>query len=312
MKVLFVSSNKSGEVSVITKSQGISLEKKGIQIQYFLINGKGIKGYLASIIPFKKGIKEFKPDIIHAHYSHCGFFSALFLAKPLVVSLMGSDVNRNIISIYLLKVFQKLFWEKTIVKTRGMSKRIEEELAEVIPNGINIELFRPISQKKCLEALNWDRNKKHILFAADPEIHVKNFKLFHASLISYQQYFSNIEYHTLVNVDHESVPIYMNAAEVVCLSSLSEGSPNVIKEAMACNRPVVCTNVGDVQWLFGNTEGCFISESQTPESYKNKLNKALEYSKISQESKGRKRIMELGLDSDTVANKIINIYQCVI
>src|ERR1700754_2865509 len=60
-------------------------------------------------------------------------------------------------------------------------------------------------------------------------------------------------------VSHTDIPRYLNEAHVLVLPSFMEGSPNVIKEAMASNCPVVATDVGDVKWVLGNTQGCFIA-----------------------------------------------------
>lgn len=102
--------------------------------------------------------------------------------------------------------------------------------------------------------------------------------------------------------------MHHNAADVVLLTSLWEGSPNAIKEAMACNCPVVSTDVGDVREVIGNTEGCYISSFE-PRDVAKKIQMALDFSK---RTNGKQSIIELGLDSKTVANKIINIYTKVI
>ncbi len=100
----------------------------------------------------------------------------------------------------------------------------------------------------------------------------------------------------------------MNASDVILLSSLWEGSPNVIKEAMACNKPIVCTDVGDVRWLFGEEPGHFIAGSEV-DNYANRLKDALGFSNTVGNTNGRARLLILGLDSRTVANRIENIYK---
>lgn len=118
----------------------------------------------------------------------------------------------------------------------------------------------------------------------------------------------NIELHALQNIPHQDIPKYMNASDVVILTSLWEGSPNVIKEAMACNRPVVATAVGDIAWLFGDEPGHFLT-SFDYEDVSNKLNMALEFAEKVGQTNGRKRIIELGLDSESVAKRIAQVYQ---
>ena len=105
--------------------------------------------------------------------------------------------------------------------------------------------------------------------------------------------------------------LYYNAADLLLLTSKHEGSPNIIKEAMACNCPVVSTDVGDVRWVIGNTKGCYITSSN-PVGVAQKVMLALEFSEKNSRTKGRERIMELGLDSDTIAAKIIAVYKKVL
>ena len=100
----------------------------------------------------------------------------------------------------------------------------------------------------------------------------------------------------------------MNASDIVVLTSLREGSPNVIKEAMACNCPVVATDVGDIAWLFGNEPGHFLSGFD-PQDVATKLNMALEFSEEYGRTSGRNRIIELGLDSESVARRIVGVYE---
>lgn len=100
----------------------------------------------------------------------------------------------------------------------------------------------------------------------------------------------------------------MNAADVLLLTSRYEGSPNVIKEAMACNCPIVATDVGDIRWIIGDTEGCYLT-SFDPGDVASKLQLAL---KFGRRTRGRERLIELGLDSVSVAKRIVQLYQDVI
>jgi len=104
----------------------------------------------------------------------------------------------------------------------------------------------------------------------------------------------------------EEVNLFYNAADVLLLTSFHEGSPNVIKEAMACNCPIVSTDVGDVRDIIENTEGCYITTFQ-PEDIADKIKRALEYG---QRTKGRENIKHL--DINTVAQRIIKVYKTVL
>ena len=95
-----------------------------------------------------------------------------------------------------------------------------------------------------------------------------------------------IELHCMVNIPNEETPLYYNAADIVLLTSLWEGSPNAVKEAMACDRPIVCTNVGDVEWLFGESKGHYLTDF-TPADCASQIEKALKFSKDKGRTDGR-------------------------
>lgn len=305
MKVLFVSSGNSVfGVSPIVQRQGLSLENEGIEIIYFRIQGKGLKGYLTNILPLNKFIRNTQPDLIHAHYSLSGFMAPLAGASPLIVSLMGSDVKSSKPFKWLVLFFSHFFWKKTIVKSEDMKISLGIKKVEIIPNGINLAVFKYIEKNNARQKLNWNNTKKHILFAANPKRPEKNFKLTQNAVNLLNE---NIELHTLTDIKPENVPEFMNAADVIVLSSLWEGSPNVIKEAMACSKPIVATNVGDIQWLFGYEPGHFISSFDACDMAE-KIHNALLFSKQNERTKGRDRIMKLGLDAESVAKRIIKTY----
>lgn len=115
----------------------------------------------------------------------------------------------------------------------------------------------------------------------------------------------------MAGCSREDVNLLINAADCTLLTSFSEGSPQFVKEAMACNSPVVATDVGDIAWLFGNEPGHYLCGFD-PEDVAEKIQAALEFSYKFGKTQGRKRIMALGLDSESVAGKILSIYQSVL
>ncbi len=264
MKVLFVSSgNNRYGISPIIKNQGDSLVKEGVEVDYFTIKGKGLKGYIKAIFELREYLKNNHYDIIHAHYWLSGISAALSGAKPLVVSLMGDDVKANGVFRAIVSFFHSFFWDKTIVKSKDMYKSFGKKDVAIIPNGVDLEKFRPIEKKFALEVTGWDENKRHILFTANPKREVKNFALTKEAFELLNS--DEIELHALVDIPNEKVPFFYNSADVVVMSSLWEGSPNAIKEAMACNIPIVSTDVGDVKDVIGDTKGCYVSSANARE-----------------------------------------------
>jgi teichuronic acid biosynthesis glycosyltransferase TuaC len=311
LKVLFVSSgNTKYGISPIVKTQGQSLIANGINVNFYTIKGKGLISYIRNIFILRKHIKYNKFDIIHSHYSYSSYVAALSGAKPLVASLMGSDVKSNKISRMLLDFFQKHYWTQTIVKSAGMFQKLKLKDTEIIPNGVDLVKFTSLSKRNCQDKCAWDRNKSHILFAANPNRQEKNFPLA-SKAIELLRAANKIVLHVIYEIPYDEMPLYLNASDVIILSSYYEGSPNVIKEAMACNCPIVSTNVGDVEWVLGLTEGCYIS-SNDPIDFAHKIQLALEFAKTTCRTMGRERIIELRLDTVNVAKTLITIYQKVL
>lgn len=304
MRVLFVSSgNSKYGISPIIKNQGESLKKKGIEIDFFTIKGKGIFGYLKNVPKIRNLGKE-KYDIVHAHYSLSAFATSLAGISPIVVSLMGSDINSSNSFLKIIKFFYKISWKKVIVKSQDMKGKLGMKGIEIIPNGVDFRKFMFLDKQESIQYLGWEPNKKHILFAANPKRLEKNYQL---AKESFKNIISkNVELHFLENTPNEEMVYFFNASDVILLTSLWEGSPNVIKEAMACNIPIVSTDVGDVKEVIGNTEGCYITTFEAADVAK-KIQLALDFGK---RTTGRKDIQHL--ESGIVAKKIIEIYKSVL
>ena len=308
MKVLFVFSGNSSyfEISPFIKVQAESLTKYGHRIDYYPVKGKGLWGYLSNITKLSKFIKQSDYDIVHSHYSFCGIVSALATKKPVVCSLMGSDVKESGLWRFIIKYFIMHKWGKTIVKSVDMKTELGIDTVEVIPNGVDLELFKPLDKNDCRKELGWDIGKKIILFAADPKRPEKNFSL--AKKATETLNIQDVELKVVYPVPHKDIPIYLNATDLLLSTSLWEGSPNIVKEAMACNCPIVSTNVGAVKWLLAGVEGCFITTND-PKDVANKIRKALD---IKEKTKGREKLISLGLDSEHIAKMIIQVYEEVI
>ncbi len=302
MNILFVSSgNSKNGISSLTKNQGASIRKLGHEVTFFTIKGKGIKGYFRNIFRLKKFLKKNQFDIVHAHYSLSGMVASLAGAKPLVVSLMGSDIKASVVLKYIIKVFNTLFWKAIIVKSHDMKEDAAIRKAYVVPNGVDFDTFKPIERSESLAITGWNPNKKHILFAANSNRHEKNFKLAKAAFDLLDN--DLFELQELVDIPNEKMRYYFNASEVVLLTSLWEGSPNVIKEAMACNCKIVAVDVGDIRKVISETKGCFVTDFDANE-ISEKIKQAMA---IHHKTKGRSHITYL--DSTTIAHKLIEVYK---
>jgi glycosyltransferase involved in cell wall biosynthesis len=306
MKILFVCSGNKG-ISPIVKSQADSLKNKEVELEVFPIIGQGLRGYLKNISKLKKQILIFKPDIIHSHYSFCGIIASLATKKiPIVASLMGSDTHQSKLMKLTIRYFANYRWSKTIVKSEDMKIRLGLNNAVILPNGVDLNLFKPLDKKECRNKLGWDLDKKYILFASNPARPEKNFALAKQTIENLNN--DKIELKVVYDVDHKLMLIYLNAADVLLLTSKWEGSPNIVKEATACNIPVVATEVGDIKFLFGNIEGYYYTNS-FPDRLAEKINYILDNDI---KPNGHQRIIDLKLDSESIADKLTQLYQEVL
>ena len=306
MRVLFVSSGNSYDgISIIVKTQGNSLKHAGIQIDYFPIIGKGFIGYLKSIFLLKKYLRNKTYDIIHAHYSLSAFVATLATKSPIIVSLMGSEIKANYILRSLIKLFAKFKWDAVICKSEGMRKNLKLHRAVVVPNGVDIRKFKIIDKDFARTRVGFEADRKYVIFVADPNRYVKNVELARQAIINLKD--SSVVFRIIANEPQVVLPLFMNAADVLLLTSRWEGSPNVIKEAMACNLPIVTTEVGDVKELLSGIHGCYIV-SADPDNVAEGLRKVL---CINSRTESRKIIKDR-LSSEAISHKIIDIYKSVL
>jgi len=322
MKILFISSgNGKYGISPIVLNQGISLQNIGLEIDFYGITGKGIKGYLKNINLLRKKLEENEYRIIHFHYGISSFLSPFVkTSSKIVISFMGDDLlgsrKKNgkisglskIIS-FINILFSKYIADFSIVKSVEMEKKLRTQKKIIIPNGVNINDFYPMDMNFCRQNLNLDLNKKIILFAANPIRPEKNFKL---TKMAYELIKNDSTILLAIHdIPQKELLHYYNACNCIVLTSTHEGSPNVIKETMACNRPIVSTPVGDVKWLIEGVEGCYVT-SFGLNDIAEKINTALVFSEIKKSTNGREKLMSLGLDSQTTAFRIEEVYKKLI
>ncbi len=318
MRILFIASGNSPnyEIAPFIKSQRDSLLSQGLDIDYFPIQGKGLGGYLRNIPRLRSQLKKKRYDLIHCHYVLSGYVALLTLTKcPKVLSLMGSDaygqytgLNKRKVSSFFLIILTTLiqpFFQAFISKSPNIERYIyRKKISFMIPNGVDLQRISNFEQEIGQNIAA--RAKTTVLFLGDPRNPRKNLKLVRESLEMLND--ANIELMTPFPVSHDEVIRLLLTCDVLVHPSFMEGSPNLVKEAMACNCPIVATNVGDVSWVIGDTKGCYVSSFDVSE-FAHKLSNAIDYSRKHRRTNGRTRLLELELDSSDVALKIIKVYQ---
>ena len=285
MKVLIVASGNSGKIAPFVLEQGESIRNLGIEVKYFLIKGKGFQGYVKYQLELKKNIETFRPDIIHAHFGLSGLFANIQRRLPVVTTYHGSDINNN--KIRPLSILAKMLSKKNIF----VSKQIAEKIIlnrnyNVIPCGIDLDNFYPIEKHNARIKMNLCLDKVIILFSSSFSIKEKNYSLAKEAI---DRLPLDVELIELKGYNREEVNLLLNACDAALLTSISEGSPQFIKEAMACNIPIVSTAVGDVKWLFDGIDGCFLT-TFNPKDVAEKIKLALIFSEKIGRTNGRDKI----------------------
>ncbi|MEI6752115.1 MAG: glycosyltransferase [Paludibacter sp.] len=313
MKLLIVCSRNSGRIAPFIDEQVIALQLQGSLTEFFLVQQKGIVGYLKERKNLFKKIKSFRPDLIHAHYGLSGLLANLQRQIPVVTTYHGSDINNPKVFPFS-KLCMMLSAQNIFVSKKNLHKSNLQLLSthwvtqshtvsrknSLIPCGVDIELFKSVEKSTARKLLGLDEDKHYVLFSGSFHNAVKNPKLALKAI----NLVENAELIELKGYTREQVVLLMNAVDGVLMTSFSEGSPQFIKEAMACNCPIVSVAVGDVPDVTKDIEGCYITTYE-PSDVAEKLILAFDFGK---RTEGRKRIVELGLDSETVAKKILDVY----
>ena len=311
MKVLIICSHKCHlptHVAPFIQEQVEALSQTGIECSYFLVKGKGIRGYINELPRLKQTIRAFRPDIIHAHYGLCGLLANLQHSVPVVTTYHGSDINEpgsrffSLFSIVLSRhnIFVSKKLKSKVVPLRCWPNR----RCTIIPCGINPCDYPLATREEARAELGLEDSKRYILFAGAFDNAVKNAPLAQAAV----RLLSDAELSELKGYTRTQVALLMRAVDSILMTSHSEGSPQVIKEALYCGCPIVSVDVGDVKEMTYGIQGCYITD-RTPAA----LAKALEESfRFHAYTCGKEHIIDNGLDNPTIAQKITDIYAHII
>jgi teichuronic acid biosynthesis glycosyltransferase TuaC len=229
-----------------------------LQFDFFFIRGKGLTGYLSCLKTLSDQLKSQAYHCVHAHVALSGLLANLQRQVPVVTTFHGSDINVPLLRgvSFLVEVLSRrtIYISHRLVEKAiyaGKTKR------SVIPCGVDFALFRPRLKQQSREQLGLSSDKRYILFSSGFDLTVKNYPLAKAALRLLHD--ETIELLELKNYTRKVVALLLSAVDVALMTSYSEGSPQFVKEALACNCPVVSTDVGDVRLVMGDIPGCYIT-----------------------------------------------------
>jgi glycosyltransferase involved in cell wall biosynthesis len=236
---------------------------------------------------------------------------------PVVVTYPGSDLlglvksqgKKALLSPLVVAVGRMLARcvDASIVQSAEMARVLNHKTNTfVIPYAIDMETFRLTNRDEARAALGLDPHKKYLLFAANPQIAVKRFPLAKAAADELKKRDPSIELLVVHKEPQDRLVLFMNACDALVFPSYQEGSPNVVKQAMACDIPIVATDVGDIREVIGNTEGCHVCKPEV-EDFVKRLSEILSHP---QRTRAREQVGHLAAPS--IAQKIISVYEQVL
>lgn len=303
ISVLIVCSINSGKIAPFVTEQADAIQATGIKVEYFCVEGKGWRGYLSNRAKMMRKIAEFQPDIIHAHYGLSGLLANTQRRIPVVTTYHGSDINEPMVYPYS-KQNMYLSAHNIFVSKKNLTKAGLKRKYSLIPCGVTLSSFEAIDKTVAREQSGLAIDAKLVLFSSSFENKVKNPELAIAAV----KLLSDVTLLELKGYSREEVTRLMYAADACLMTSHTEGSPQFIKEAMACCCPVVSVDVGDVAEVMDNVDGCYLADYKA-EDIAAKLRQAINFGK---RTEGRKRIIDIGMDAETVTRKITEVYKTVI
>jgi len=262
-------------------------------------------------------IHEFRPDVVHAHFGTITALATVLAADvPVIITFRGSDLNPSPSDGWMRNAVQNIlsntaarFAEGIILVSRQLRSRLwfYHPNARVIPTGVDMDVFKPGSRVEAREKLEWRFNDPVVLFNAGLSPLVKRLDLAEQAVGLLRQRVPTVRMHVLDGrTPHQELPLYMNAADCLLVTSDFEGSPDIVKEALASNLPIVSVDVGDVR---ERTEG--VSGVEIVARDRQALASAAErIIESATRSNGREKIAEL--DSGRIRDAVIEVYEEVL
>lgn len=260
--------------------------------------------YLREMLLLPVVVKKGGYDIVHAHFG-LTLISTLFVRVPVVITFHGSDLLVN-----PTKHISRLLAPMTS-KVIVVSKKLKESLGygEVIPCGIDVKKFALPGRLGSQQSPQLPGSIK-VLFPSDPSRKVKDYKLFSSVCAELEKMGNRVERIHMVNIDRTKVPdVYWNC-DVMLLTSLSEGSPTVIKEAIAAKLPFVSVDVGDVKEWAELVEFGVVTPNRDPKTLADAVTTLLNQRNI-RSLMGNEKCLE-AMDIENLTRRIRSIYDDIV
>jgi glycosyltransferase involved in cell wall biosynthesis len=293
-----------------------SLGEAGVHVQLEFIDGRrNDVAYVAGLGRIIRLSRSGAFDVVHAHYGLTGFVAA-FQRLPLVVTYYGDDLlgtpDRH----------GRVTWKSRVIRGLGalaarradalicMSEGMRAALprasdrarAHVIPNGVDLARFAPGERSLARARLGLDPAERLVLFPNTPGEPRKRLDLAEAGLARLAVAGVAARLWVVTRVAHDQMPDYYRAADCLLLTSDWEGSPNVVKEALCCDLPVVSVDCGDVAHWLPLAPGCELVE-RDPAAIAAALGRLFERGARVDGARARRE-----LDVHRIAERVVAVY----
>lgn len=321
MRVLMILANMgdSDRPAIWAQRQIDSLRKLGVEAEIYLFkNRRSVGGLLSGGLMLRRVARDFDADLVHIHFGAAqAVVGVLFAGKPVIISFCGSDLLGNYDSTGLktwsgwlsgiLSRVGAFGCRRAIAKTHELKQSLWppwlRKKCDVIPNGVDLDLFRPIPQAEARAALGWDHKAPVVLFMDRKGAWVKDPALAHAAYDEAKKIVGDLRLYVIEHESPDRMTYLYNAADALLLTSRHEGSNNTIKEALACNLPVVATACGDTPERLQGVAWSYICSRDARELG----DRLATIVNARQRSNGRQNVRDLAIDH--VALRIKALYE---
>jgi teichuronic acid biosynthesis glycosyltransferase TuaC len=282
-----------------------SLQELGIRFDVMFVRGyrsQAAYGVAAALLARLSRIGHPTYQLVHGHGGETGPSVAAYRRAPRLLSYLGDDVlgtpRADGFVPFSSKIRRGVLRRTALLMSRTITKSYEMQCAlprpcrgknDVIPNGVDETVFAPCPRDEARRILGWNPGARIVLFGGNPKIPRKRYWLAEAATARASDALTGLELKILESVDPRTVPLMMNAADCLLLPSAIEGSPNVVKEALMCNLPVIATPAGDLEELLHGVSPSWICET-SPEPIAAALVECLS---VPRRSNGRSRSRHL-------------------
>lgn len=305
----------------------------------------GIPNYISGLIKTSKFIKEIKPDIVHAHYvSRYGVYAALANFHPLVITAWGSDVLIEPKKFGILRPMIKLALEKADMLTCDGENTTKKAIIKLGANpqkirivyfGVDTKKFRPRKKDKNL-LKNLSITDSQIVISLRYFKPVYNIETLIKSMLLILKHTPNVKFIIagkgpeedslkklakslgILNsarfvgwIPNDRLPRYLASSDIYVSTSLSDSGLAVsTAEAMACELPVVITDIGDNRrWVEDGKNG-FIVPVKDSKSLAKKIIYLLENEDVrTRLGKASRKIIEEKLNYRKEMEKMEKLYE---